>query len=161
VAYSIALGAAVSNDPRYAGKDPVDVSVTNTDDDIAGFTVTPTAGLVTTEAGGSATFTVVLTSQPTADVVIPVTSSALTEGVVPMSDLTFTSTNWNLPQTVAVTGVDDAVQDGDQAYLISLMPAVTVDPLYSGMDAPDVAGHQHRRRCRRGDGDADRRSRDR
>ena len=43
-------------------------SVTNTDDDTAGITVTPTSGLVTTEAGGTATFTVVLDAQPTADV---------------------------------------------------------------------------------------------
>ena len=38
-----------------------DVAVTNTDNDAAGITVTPTSGLTTTEAGGTATFTVVLT----------------------------------------------------------------------------------------------------
>ena len=35
-----------------------------------GITVTPTPGLTTTEAGGTATFTVVLNTQPTADVTI-------------------------------------------------------------------------------------------
>src|SRR5690348_6012099 len=35
-----------------------------------GVTVTPTSGLVTTEAGGEDTFTVVLDSQPTAEVEI-------------------------------------------------------------------------------------------
>ena len=40
---------------------PSDVAVTNTDNDSAGITVTPTTGLTTTEAGGTATFTVVLT----------------------------------------------------------------------------------------------------
>ena len=44
--------------------------MTNTDNDTAGITVTPTSGLTTTEAGGTATFTVVLTAQPTADVTI-------------------------------------------------------------------------------------------
>ena len=34
---------------------PADVSVTNTDNDVAGITVNPTSGLVTTEAGGTAT----------------------------------------------------------------------------------------------------------
>ena len=48
----------------------------------AGITVSPTSGLVTTEAGGTATFTVVLTSQPTADVTIGLTSSDTTEGTV-------------------------------------------------------------------------------
>ena len=60
-----------------------DVAVTNTDNDAAGVTVTPIAGLTTTEAGGTATFTVVLTSQPTADVTIGLTSSDTTEGTVP------------------------------------------------------------------------------
>ena len=49
---------------------PADVPVTNTDDDAAGITVTPTSGLTTTEAGGTATFTVVLDAQPTADVTV-------------------------------------------------------------------------------------------
>ena len=44
---------------------PTDVAVTNTDNDAPGITVTPTTGLTTTEAGGTATFTVVLTTQPT------------------------------------------------------------------------------------------------
>ena len=49
---------------------PADVAVTNTDNDAVGITVTPTTGLTTTEAGGTATFTVVLNTQPTADVTI-------------------------------------------------------------------------------------------
>jgi hypothetical protein len=59
-----------SADPIYAAIDPADVAVTNADNDEAGITVTPVAGLGTTEAGGTASFTVVLTSEPTADVVI-------------------------------------------------------------------------------------------
>ena len=54
--------------------------MTNTDNDTAGITVTPTSGLTTTEAGGTATFTVVLNTQPTADVTIGLTSSDTTEG---------------------------------------------------------------------------------
>jgi len=48
------LGAASSADPIYNGLDPADISVTNIDNDTAGFTVTPTSGLTTTEAGGKA-----------------------------------------------------------------------------------------------------------
>ena len=62
--------AATSADSTYAGLPVSDVAVTNTDNDSAGVTVTPTSGLTTTEAGGTATFTVVLTSRPTADVTI-------------------------------------------------------------------------------------------
>ena len=49
---------------------------------IGGITVSPTSGLVTTEAGGTATFTVKLNTAPTADVTIGLTSSDLTEGTV-------------------------------------------------------------------------------
>ena len=60
----------MSTDVEYSGIDPADVTGINVDDDVAGFLVTPTSGLVTTEAGGTATFTIVLLSQPTADVTI-------------------------------------------------------------------------------------------
>jgi hypothetical protein len=55
---------------------------------------------------------VVLTSQPTADVTIALTSSDTTEGTVSPASLTFTTANWQRPQTVTVTGVDDAQVDG-------------------------------------------------
>src|SRR5206468_848310 len=112
IAYTIRLEPAASTDPNYGGRDAADLAATNTDDDVAGITVTPVSGLVTTEAGGAASFTVRLTSQPTADVVIPVASSNPAEGAVSAASLTFTAADWNVPQTVTVTGVDDHVQDG-------------------------------------------------
>ena len=60
VAYSIVTAAATSTDAIYNGINADDVAVTNTDNDAAGITVTPTSGLTTTEAGGTATFTIVL-----------------------------------------------------------------------------------------------------
>ena len=102
----------MSTDPNYTGANAADVAVSNTDNDSAGITVTPTAGLVTTEAAGTATFTVVLNTQPTADVTIALSSSDTTEGTVGPASLTFTNANWNVAQTVTVTGVDDAVVDG-------------------------------------------------
>ena len=61
---------ATSTDAELHRRQCGDVTVTNTDNDTAGITVTPTTGLTTTEAGGTATFTVVLNTQPTADVTI-------------------------------------------------------------------------------------------
>src|SRR5690606_15899595 len=106
VAYTIVTAAATSSDPNYNGFNAADVSVTNTDNDTAGINVNPTTGLITSEAGGTDTFTVVLNSQPTANVTINLTSSDTTEGT-PGAALTFTSANWNNPQTVTVTGVND------------------------------------------------------
>ena len=109
------LGAATSGDANYAGVDLSDVTVTNSDNDVAGITVTPTGGLVTTEAAGTTTFTVVLNTQPTADVTIGVSSSDTSEGTVNPSSLTFTVANWSTAQTVTVTGQDDDEEDGDKA----------------------------------------------
>src|SRR5205814_938652 len=75
----------------------------------AGIIVVPTTGLITTEAGGTATFTVVLNAQPTADVTIGLSSSNPSEGTPSPASLTFTPANWNTPQTVTVTGVNDDV----------------------------------------------------
>ena len=112
MAYTIVTAAAASSDANYNGLNAADVSVTNTDNDTAGITVTPTSGLVTTEAGGTATFTVELNTQPTANVTIGLSSSDTTEGTVSPASLTFTAANWNAAQTVTVTGVDDAIVDG-------------------------------------------------
>ena len=101
--------------------------------------VSPQSGLTTTEAGGTATFTVVLDTAPTANVTIGLSSSDTTEGTVSPSSLTFTTGNWSTPQTVTVTGVDDAAKDGDIAYSVVTAAATSSDTSYSGLNASDVA----------------------
>ena len=139
IAYTIVTAPATSTDVTYNGVNAADVAVTNTDDDAVGITVTPTTGLTTTEAGGTATFTVVLTTQPTADVTIGLSSSDTTEGTVLPASLTFTAANWNVAQTVTVTGVNDALDDGNIAYTIVTAPATSTDVTYNGVNAADVA----------------------
>jgi hypothetical protein len=105
---------------------------------VPGISVNPTFGLVTTEDGGSGSFDVVLQTQPIADVTIAISSSDLTEGTVDKANLTFTPDNWDIPQTVTVTGVDDLIEDGDVAYTIVTAPASSTDPDYNGLDVDDV-----------------------
>ncbi|MCA9226610.1 MAG: hypothetical protein KDA47_13405, partial [Planctomycetales bacterium] len=120
----------------HAGaSDTVDV----TDNDVAGVVVTPTSGLQTSESGGTATFTVVLTSQPQPDVLIRMVSSDVSEGTLSASSLTFNASNWNIPQTVTVTGVDDPIVDGDIAYTAILSNVVSNDLDYSGLNPADVS----------------------
>ncbi len=107
--------------------------------DMAGITVTPTIDLVTTEAGGTDTFTVVLDTSPIASVTIALSSSNPTEGTVLPKSLTFTSGNGTTPQTVTVSGVDDAVVDGDIVYTIVTDPATSSDPNYHGINPADVS----------------------
>src|SRR6266850_6011181 len=138
VPYTIVTAAAASADGSYNGINGSDVGVTNTDNDTAGISVSPTSGLTTTEAGGTATFTVVLDSQPTANVTIGLSSNDLTEGTVAPASLTFTSGNWSTALTVTVTGVNDFVADGDVGYTIVTAAATSTDPGYSGRNASDV-----------------------
>ncbi len=93
----------------------------------------------TTEAGGSYTFTVVLDTQPSADVSIAVSSSDPGEGKVDKNSLVFTTANWNVAQTITVTGQDDSLADGDQDYTIVLAVAVSADANYHGIDPIDIA----------------------
>ena len=105
----------------------------------AGITVTPNLGLVTTEAGESASFDVVLDSQPTEDVTIKISSDDTTEGMVSAAAVTFTTDNWSVPQTVTVTGLDDGADDGNINYTVVLAPAMSEDVHYSGLDGGDVS----------------------
>ena len=104
----------------------------------AGISVTPISGLTTTESGGTATFSVVLNIAPTADVLIGVNSNNTNEGTVNVSNLTFTAANWNIAQTVTVSGVDDLLIDGNQTYSIVLASATSSDANYNGLNPNDV-----------------------
>ena len=119
--------------------DVADITGTRTDDDVAGISVTPTSGLVTTEAGGSDTFDVVLESEPFGDVTIPLSVTDDSEGTVSSMSLTFTSANWDTPQTVTVTGEDDDIDDGNVGYTVVTGAATSIDTVYAGMDASDVS----------------------
>ncbi len=139
IVYHIITNAATSSDTNYNNQNPSDVTVTNTDNDTAGITVTPISGLTTTEAGGTAIFSIVLNTQPTANVTISIASSNTNEGTVGPASVTFTATNWNTAQNITITGVNDDVDDGDISYTITTSAAVSSDPLYSGKDPNDVS----------------------
>lgn len=101
--------------------------------------VTPTSGLVTTESGGTASFTVKLDTAPTSNVTIPVSSNDTTEGSVSTSSLVFTPLNWNVAQAVTITGIDDNVVDSSIAYSIVLGAATSTDPDFNGLNPTDVS----------------------
>ena len=136
-AYMVTL-APSSGDADYDGLSSVTVSVTNTDDDTAGITANPNTGLTTGEAGTTDTFTVVLSTQPTDPVTISLSSNAADEGTVAPGSLTFATDAWDTAQTVTVTGVDDAIADGTQSYMITLDPS-SGDTNYDGLSSVTVS----------------------
>ena len=91
----------------------------------------------TTEAGGTATFEFALATAPTADVTVTLSNGDATEGSLSATMLTFTTADWNVPQTVTVTGLNDALVDGDVPYAITAV-ASSPDPAYNGVDVPDL-----------------------
>ena len=137
IAYTVSVGPAVSNTFDYNGLSGPDVAVVNLDDDSADIIVDPTSGLKTSRFGGSDTFTVVLNSQPVAPVTVSLSSSDPASGTVSPQELTFTPNNWNVPQTVTVTGQDNMMEE-NVTYTIITAPAVSNDPDYNGLDPDDV-----------------------
>ncbi len=107
--------------------------------------VSPIAGLVTDEDGGSATFEVWLTEAPAVNetVTIGLSSSDTTEGTVSTGQLIFNDGNFDTHQLVTVTGVDDpggTLVDGDISFSIITADAVSTDTLseFHGLTASDV-----------------------
>ncbi|NNJ10415.1 hypothetical protein EKD04_008760 [Chloroflexales bacterium ZM16-3] len=136
-----------SSDPKYNSPPlPVIPQVTAyvLDNDTAGMNISTTTG-TTTEAGDTMTFDVWLNSKPTANVTIPVVSGDTTEGVVTVTaptvlPLIFTPGNWNIPQTVTVTGQNDTLADGNIPYNVTVGPDTsTTDTLYNGTFAQTIS----------------------
>jgi len=135
--YLVQLGPTRSNDKSFNQLSPYTVSVVSIDDDTAGFMASAISGDMS-ENGISATFTVRLTSQPLAEVTLPMSSSDITEGIITPTLLAFSPLDWRNLQTVTVTGLDDDEQDGNKVFAINLGPSVSNDPKYTGLNATPV-----------------------
>ena len=92
-----------------------DLPVTVTDNDTAGIVLTPTTLRVT--EGGSATYTVELSTEPSGEVRVTVGGATGTDLTVVKSSLTFTATDWNTTQTVEVSADEDDDASDDSATL--------------------------------------------
>ena len=103
------------------------------DNDERGVTVTPTA--LTVDEGGSGSYTVVLTSEPTADVTVEIQVPEDTDITVDQTELTFTAEDWHQVQTVTVTAAQDAAAVDDDP--VTLTHAVSGGD-YEGVTAAEV-----------------------
>ncbi|MFH6603151.1 gliding motility-associated C-terminal domain-containing protein [Maribacter algicola] len=120
------------------GLDEKTVAITLTNDDTAAYTVSETT-LTMNENAGTDTFTVVLDSEPTNDVVFDVSSDDTNEATVSAAQLTFTSANWDTPQTVTVTGVDDDIDRGDSATITIAVNGAGSDDSFDALADQSVA----------------------
>ena len=99
---------------------------------------------LTGENGNEGSLKVVLTSQPNAPVQLNFSSSNTAEGEVSNDVITFISSNWDIPQTIIIKGIDDAppFPDGPIDYFILLDSINTDDDNYAGIDPSSLSQHQ-------------------
>ncbi|WP_019866778.1 ExeM/NucH family extracellular endonuclease [Methylovulum miyakonense] len=116
-----------------------DFSLTPTGAATAGVTVAQTGGSTdVTEGGATDTYTIVLDSQPSADVTVSVAGD--TQVSASPSTLTFTPANWNTAQAVTVTAVDDAAVEGAHTGTVS-HTATSTDSNYNGLSIGAVTAN--------------------
>ncbi|MBD2254548.1 DUF4347 domain-containing protein [Nostoc parmelioides] len=103
------------------------------DDDIPGLRILESGATTkVTEGGANDTFTVQLTSQPTANVTVNFNTSASGQ-IQTISPLVFTQNNWRNPQTVTVVAVNDGIDETIAANTLTITPSVSSsDPIYNG-----------------------------
>jgi hypothetical protein len=99
--------------------------------------VRPVSGLATSEDGDSVDLAVQLTAAPAADVSVNFAVTDATEGAVSPANMVFTSQNWNTPQSIVVTGVDDVELDGPMDFRVTSV-AVSSDPVYDGLVGEEI-----------------------
>ncbi len=118
----VAVNAAItsqSSDSQLTGLNPSSLTVTVTDDDERGVTVSMSALEIREGPDGGASYTVVLGSAPTSTVTVtPSTQSQPADANVTVqpSSLDFTASDWNEPQMVTVTAVDDPDVEEDAVF---------------------------------------------
>jgi hypothetical protein len=125
-----------SSDPKYDELFVDDVLVLVDDDDEAGIVVLPTS-LAISEPDGADTFTLRLTSQPTAKVSIGLLALGDECGVL-LASVDLDAGNWSSGVVATVTAIDDDLEDPDQTCLVQTGSATSIDPKYLGRAVPDV-----------------------
>jgi uncharacterized repeat protein (TIGR01451 family) len=117
--------------------------------DSGGYLLSKTA-LEVSETGTSATFEVVLTTPPASgNVVFDITASDTGgadnddpgEADSDVATLTFNSNNWNIAQTVTITGLDDTFRDGKIAstVTVAINTLGTSDSNFNALPSQSVA----------------------
>ena len=107
------------------------VDVLVNDDDSPGLLLAPTFLLV--DEGADATFTVRLTTAPSADVSLSLMSDNTSAATIAPATWMFTTSDWAIEQTITVTGVNDS--DANDETLAVLLAAMSADSDYVGKTA--------------------------
>ncbi|MEG4816524.1 DUF4347 domain-containing protein, partial [Microcoleus sp. K5-D4] len=119
-----------STDASYNAKAMPDVTASITDNDSPGVSIVQSAGSTNIAEGGvTATYGVVLTTAPAANVTINFDTGTQISAIAP---LTFTPSNWNVAQNVTVSAIEDSIAQGTRSGTIA-HTSVSTDTLYNGL----------------------------
>lgn len=135
-----AVSHSFSGDAAYAALAPIVVPVSVSDNDTPAVLVTPTdAGTAVAEGGPGDDYTVVLATQPSANVTITITAPG--DLTTSPTSLTFTPANWNQARTVGVTATQDLLTEGPETHQIT-HSAASMDPAYgASLPVPSITVH--------------------
>ena len=131
---AVTLAHAVAGAEEYEAITAESVTVTIDEDDAARVSIDPTT--LTVPEGGDNSYTVVLDTQPSADVTVTISGHAGTDVTLDNTSLTFTSDNWNVAQTVTVSAAQDDDAAADPAATLS--HAVSGASEYAAVSAGDI-----------------------
>ena len=108
--------------------------ITITDNDVSGIILTESGGSTKVKEGAETdSYTIVLKSEPMANVTINITPGGQT--TTNPTSVVFTPANWNVAQTVTVTAVDDALIEGSHTETITYTTS-SEDANYNGVVMP-------------------------
>ncbi|KAB8141140.1 hypothetical protein F8S13_20255 [Chloroflexia bacterium SDU3-3] len=133
-----------TSDPAYQGLSITPLTLTLMDNDVAGVQISGVSSGLTVAEGGSGSYTLMLTSQPTANVTIVVSAdSQLRVGAsystaAGSQTVTFTPQNYAIPQTVKIWAVDDSVVEGTHSGTLSQTTS-SADMFYNSVSPRSIA----------------------
>jgi len=129
----LSVNDALSFDPFDPLPD-ISIPVNIINNDVASIVVNP--GTVTVAENSTATFTVTLSAAPPSGiVVVDLSSNNTAVAIIDIPQLTFTAVNYNVPQTITVTGVDNnTVPDASTTISLNVNDALSYDG-YDGVTA--------------------------
>ncbi len=141
---TIQVAAIASDDPFYSALvagDIEGVTIHHTDNDTPGITVQTISNRTKEDGSKTAVVRFRLNTQPSDDVVVPVSVSDASEGSIAVADIVITPDNWNNAgaNELTINGVNDHLIDGDISYTLVTGDPTSSDAAYEALGASDVS----------------------
>lgn len=141
----ITTGEVTSSDTFYdvlIGTEVADAALQHADNDLPAVTVTSVDTVTSEDGATTAHVRFSLSSEPTANVTIPVSVDDTTEGLlVATTEVVISPADWNTPANneLIINGVDDDLTDGTITYNLVTGAASSTDTNYNALAVNDVA----------------------